>query len=324
MKGSLSARTRWIKRPVHGVLLLDKPLGLSSHQALQKARYLFRAEKAGHAGTLDPMATGLLPLCFGAATKFSQAGLNADKTYRAFVKLGQTTSTGDVEGQILKERPVHVTRDQFERILGQFIGEIDQIPPMHSALKHEGQALYVYARSGINVERSVRRVQIQCISLIQGRGADWVLDVTCSKGTYIRTLVEDIGEALGCGAHLSGLRRLAHGNLKLDQAHTLERLGGLSELERDALLQAPDGFLTHWPVHRLNAPESARFLSGLRRRVVAPDTPHLRVYGPETQAFLGSAHIIAGDLIPDRLLSPLEVSGLLSQAASYPAVTSTS
>ncbi len=320
----LSARTRWPKRPVHGVLLLDKPLGLSSHDALQKVRRLLRAEKAGHAGTLDPMAAGLLPLCFGAATKFSQAGLNADKTYRAFVTLGQTTSTGDLEGHVLKERPVHVSREQFDHTLTQFIGEIDQMPPMYSALKHEGQALYVYARSGICVERSARRVQIHRIDLLQGQGADWVLDITCSKGTYIRTLVEDIGEALGCGAHLAGLRRLSHGFLSLDQAYTLEHLAELSELERDALLQGPDFLLTHWPVHRLNNADAARFLRGLRRRVVAPDTSHVRVYGPETQAFLGSAHITAGDLIPDRLLSSLEVSALLSQSVSSLAVSSTS
>ena len=316
-------RTRWIKRPVHGVLLLDKPLGLSSNDALQKARRLFRAEKAGHTGTLDPLATGLLPLCFGAATKFSQASLDADKTYRATVTLGQTTTTADAEGQVLRERPVNVTREQGVSVITQFTGTISQVPPMHSALKHEGKPLYAYARAGIDVSRPARQVRIHQIDLIEGESAVWTLDVSCSKGTYIRTLVEDMGEALGCGAHLKALRRLASGPVHLHSAYTLDHLASVSEAERDSLLQTPDSLLADWPLQRLEASEAGRFLSGLRRRINAPDTPRVRVYGPEPQAFLGSAHIAGGELIPDRLLSPLEVQGLLNQAAQPPAVMST-
>jgi tRNA pseudouridine55 synthase len=316
-------RTRWIKRAVHGVLLLDKPLGLSSNDALQKARRLFRAEKAGHTGTLDPLATGLLPLCFGAATKFSQASLDADKTYRATVTLGQTTTTADAEGQVLRERPVSITREQWDSVITQFTGTISQVPPMHSALKHEGKPLYAYARAGIDVNRPAREVRIHQLDLVEGEGVVWTLDVSCSKGTYIRTLVEDMGEALGCGAHLKALRRLASGPVHLRSAYTLDHLASVSEAERDSLLQTPDSLLADWPHQRLEASEASRFLSGLRRRINAPDTLHVRVYGPEPHAFLGSAHIAGGELIPDRLLSPLEVQGLLNQAVQPPAVMST-
>lgn len=323
MNAPTPARMRWVKRAVHGVLLLDKPLGLSSNDALQKARRLFRAEKAGHTGTLDPLATGLLPLCFGAATKFSQVSLEADKRYRATVTLGQTTSTGDAEGEVQRERAVDVNREAWAEVIARFTGDIDQIPPMHSALKHEGKPLYSYARAGVDIERPPRRVRIHGMELLQGEGAEWVVDVSCSKGTYIRTLIEGMGEALGCGAHLKGLRRLASGPVKLSEAHTLEHLVSLSESERDALLQAPDSLLAEWPLQRLEAAEAGRFLSGLRRRVSAGDTPHVRVYGPEPHAFLGSAHIAGGELIPDRLLSPLEVQGLLKRAVNTPAVLST-
>jgi len=196
------------------VLLLDKPLGLSSNDALQKAKRLFRAEKAGHTGTLDPLATGLLPLCFGAATKFSQVSLDADKAYRATLKLGQTTSTGDAEGEITKERPVEVHRAALEDACAQLVGEIEQIPPMHSALKRDGRALYEYARDGIEVERAPRRVRIHDIAIVDWHSDVLVIDVRCSKGTYIRTLAEDIGSALGCGAYLAALRRT--GSVSLD------------------------------------------------------------------------------------------------------------
>ncbi|HET7794053.1 MAG TPA: tRNA pseudouridine(55) synthase TruB, partial [Rhizobacter sp.] len=216
------ARPRLPKRAVHGVLLLDKPLGLSSNDALQKAKRLYRAEKAGHTGTLDPLATGLLPLCFGAATKFSQVSLEADKTYRATLKLGVTTRTADAEGEVLQTREVQVTREQIEAACERFTGEIAQVPPMHSALKRDGKALYEYARAGIEVEREARQVTIHAIAIIGWQHDELTLDVRCSKGTYIRTLAEDIGEALGCGAHLSALRRTASGPLTLDAACTLE------------------------------------------------------------------------------------------------------
>ena len=300
------------RRAVHGVLLLDKPLGLSSNDALQKAKRLFRAEKAGHTGTLDPLATGLLPLCFGAATKFSQISLDADKRYLATMKLGVTTTTADAEGDVLVRCDVTVTRAQVEAACAAFIGPIDQVPPMHSALKRDGRPLYEYARAGIEVEREARSVTIHQIDIIDGQGDVWTLDVRCTKGTYIRTLTEDIGKLLGCGAHLSGLRRTGSGTLVLDGAHTLEQLSAMTEIERDALLMNADALLADWPVIRLESEDAGRFLSGLRRRLNLPDAPHVRVYGPDPQAFLGSAHIAAGELIPTRLLSPVEVQGLLS------------
>jgi tRNA pseudouridine55 synthase len=294
---------------VHGVLLLDKPLGWTSNDALQKAKRLFRAEKAGHTGTLDPLATGLLPLCFGAATKFSQISLEADKAYRATLRLGQTTSSGDAEGEVLQNKEVQVDRARIEAACRRFTGAIEQVPPMHSALKHEGRALYDYARAGIEVVREARRVRIHRIDILKWHDETLVIDVQCSKGTYIRTLAEDIGAALGCGAHLSGLRRTASGALCLGDAVTLEQLTGMSEPERDALLLPADALLADWPRVQLPDDEAGRFLTGLRCRVSLADAAAVRVYGPD-DAFLGSAHIAGGELIADRLLSPAEVAGL--------------
>jgi tRNA pseudouridine55 synthase len=298
------------RRAVHGVLLLDKPLGLSSNHALQRAKRLLSAEKAGHTGTLDPLASGLLPLCFGAATKFAQASLDADKRYTATLHLGVTTTTGDLEGELLEQRDVKVDRAALDAVLARFVGTIDQRPPMHSALKHEGKALYEYARQGIEVERKARRVTIHALDILDWQDALLTLDVRCSKGTYVRTLAEDIGAALGCGAHLAALRRTGSGALKVDDAITLDALEALPEAERDRHLRAPDVLLADWPEWRLSPDEAARFLTGLRRRVDAPDAPRVRVYGPEARALLGAAHITAGELIPDRLLSPAEVQSL--------------
>lgn len=314
-------RVRSPKRAVHGVLLLDKPLGLSSNDALQKAKRLYRAEKAGHTGTLDPLATGLLPLCFGAATKFSQVSLDSDKTYRATLKLGIKTSTGDAEGEVLLQRPVQVSREQIEAACLRHTGEIDQVPPMHSALKREGRALYEYARAGIEVEREPRRVTLHSIVIVDWQHDQLTLDVRCSKGTYIRTLAEDIGEALGCGAHLSALRRTASGPLTLDGAVTLEQLTALTEPERDALLRPADALLADCPMVRLNDEDAGRFLSGVRRRLPLADATRVRVYGPEARAFLGSGHIAAGELISTRLLSPLEVQGLLNAPPAQESIT---
>ena len=317
-------RPRIVRRAVHGVLLLDKPLGVSSNDALQKAKRMLRAEKGGHTGTLDPLATGLLPLCFGAATKFSQVSLEADKAYRATLQLGRTTSTADAEGEVLQERAVALSREQIEATCRSFVGPIAQVPPMHSALKHEGRALYAYARAGIEIERAAREVTIRTIDIVEWQHDVLTIDVRCSKGTYIRTLAADIGEALGCGAHLAALRRTGSGALSLVDAHTLESLAALDEAARDALLLPADALLTDWPEIRLDDNDAGRFLSGMRRRLDANDAPCVRVYGPALQsapgaggrrAFLGSAHIQARELIPTRLLSPLEVQGLLDPPA---------
>ncbi|MBV8124932.1 MAG: tRNA pseudouridine(55) synthase TruB [Burkholderiaceae bacterium] len=304
-------RQRITRRPVHGVLLLDKPLGLSSNDALQKVKWLLRAEKAGHTGTLDPLATGLLPLCFGAATKFSQVSLEADKRYEATLQLGVRTSTGDGEGEVLERLPVAVTREQVEAACAAFTGAIDQIPPMHSALKHEGRALYDYARQGIEIERAPRRVTIHAIDILEWSDEDLKIAVRCSKGTYIRTLGEDIGRKLGCGAHLSALRRTGSGPLDVAQAISLDALAAMTEAERESMLRPPDALLADWPALRLEGSEAGRFLSGLRRRVNQADMPQVRVYGPDPKALLGSAHVKAGELIADRLLSPQEVESLI-------------
>lgn len=300
------------RRAVHGVLLLDKPLGLSSNDALQKAKRLYRAEKAGHTGTLDPLASGLLPLCFGAATKFSQVSLDADKVYRATLALGVTTTTADGEGELVQERPVALDRAAIEAVCASFLGAIDQVPPMHSALKHEGKALYEYARAGIEVEREPRRVTIHRIDIVDWQDDALVIDVVCSKGTYIRTLAAEIGEALGCGAHLAALRRTGSGPLNLADAVTLEQLAAWTETERDARLKPADWLLADWPAVSLPDDEAGRFLAGMRRRVTLGDAAAVRVYGPQPRAFLGSAHVCAGELIADRLLSPIEVAGLLN------------
>jgi tRNA pseudouridine55 synthase len=299
---------------LHGVLLLDKPRGWTSNDALQKAKGMLRAEKAGHTGTLDPLATGLLPLCFGAATKFSQVSLDADKSYRATLQLGARSTTGDLEGELIDPKPVHVSREQITAACAGFTGEIDQLPPMHSALKKDGKALYEYARAGVEVERTPRRVRIHAIDMVEWDDAQsqLVIDVRCSKGTYIRTLAEDIGAALGCGAHLAGLRRTASGPLSLDQALTLEQLQAMGDDERLACLQPPELLLADWPALTLEADEAARLLAGMRRRVAQADAPCVRVHGPDG-ALLGTAHITAGQLIADRLLSPPEVAGLAAQ-----------
>jgi tRNA pseudouridine55 synthase len=306
-------RQRIQRRALHGVLLLDKPLGLSSNDALQKAKWLLRAEKAGHTGTLDPLATGLLPLCFGAATKFSQLSLDADKRYLATLALGIRTTTGDAEGEVLERRDAgQLTREQIEAACRAFTGEIDQTPPMYSALKHEGKALYEYAREGVEIERKSRRVTIHAIDIVAMHPGTVTLDVRCTKGTYIRTLAEDIGAALGCGASLAALRRTGSGALTLDGSVTLAQIEALPDEARAALLTSPDRLLMDAPELRLNTADAVRFLSGLRRRVDAPDAERVRVYGPEPRAFLGSAHITAGELIADRLLTPPEVQALLT------------
>jgi tRNA pseudouridine55 synthase len=318
-------RVRVVRRPVHGVLLLDKPLGLSSNDALQKAKWLLRAEKAGHTGTLDPLATGVLPLCFGAATKFSALQLEAVKTYEATAVLGIKTSTGDAEGEVISTREVNVTQADLEKVQQQFTGKLRQLPPMHSALKKDGKALYEYARAGIEVEREMRDIEVYALDLEQIKPVAGIesaqnaikIVAKVSKGTYIRTLGEDIGEALQCGAHLSSLRRIETGGLKIDKSFTLAQLEAMSEDERMAALQPVDSLLAGHEAVTLDNENAGRFLSGLRRRTELPDNEHVAVYAEEFEskpcALLGSAHIKAGELIPTRLLSPIEVSQMLAQ-----------
>jgi tRNA pseudouridine55 synthase len=299
-------RPRIVRRAVHGVLLLDKAYGVSSNTALQQAKRLFRAEKAGHTGTLDPLATGLLPLCFGAATKFAQVSLDADKRYLATLQLGVTTTTGDGEGEVVRTRDMGVARSDVEAACARFVGAIRQMPPMHSALKHEGKPLYDYARAGIAIEREPRAITIHAIGIVEGEGARWTLDISCSKGTYIRTLAEDIGEALGCGAHLAALRRTGSGRLGIAAALTIDRLEGLSPAELDEVLLPVDALVADWPRVALTTEDAGRFLAGVRRRLTLADAPAIRVYGP-SGAFLGTGHVAGGELIATRLLSPAEV-----------------
>ncbi len=292
-----------IKRPVSGVLLLDKPAGYSSNQALQCAKRLFQAAKAGHTGNLDPFATGLLPLCFGEATKFSQTLLDADKIYRATLKLGATTSTGDTEGEITSTSPVKTSQPEIERVLQAFTGEIAQTPPMHSALKHQGKPLYEYARAGVEIERKSRNVHIYALQLDRFEGDQLVITVSCSKGTYIRVLAEDIGRTLGCGAHLTGLCRLATGGFLLEQAVTLEKLEAFNEMERDQLLLPVDALLKDLPQVELDADSAHYFQQG--QPIWKSGSPHttglLRVYQGGGR-FLGLGEMQDGRIAPKRLL----------------------
>ncbi|HEY2255893.1 MAG TPA: tRNA pseudouridine(55) synthase TruB [Variovorax sp.] len=311
-------RTRVQRRPVHGVLLLDKPLGLSSNQALQKAKWLLRAEKAGHTGTLDPLATGVLPLCFGAATKFSQLQLDADKTYEAIARLGVKTATGDAEGAVIAERPVALAAGDLARVQAQFTGALRQLPPMHSALKKDGKALYEYARQGIEVERQARDVVVHELRLEALSATEIRIRAGVSKGTYIRTLAEDIGEALGCGAHLRALRRVATGGFDVAQCLTLEALEAMDEDERLARLLPAQALVADHTRVTLAAEDAGRFLSGLRRRGPWADAPAVAVFGSAPEAFLGTAHVQGGELIPGRLLSPIEIQQTLLLTEATP------
>jgi tRNA pseudouridine55 synthase len=311
-------RTRVQRRPVHGVLLLDKPLGLSSNQALQKAKWLLRAEKAGHTGTLDPLATGVLPLCFGAATKFSQQHLDADKTYETTVRLGLKTSTGDAEGDVISVREVSCSAGMVVEVLDRFIGPISQVPPMHSALKKDGKALYEYAREGETVEREARNVVIHDLDLLdmqlQGDAPFLRLRVRCSKGTYIRTLGEDIAEALGCGGHLSALRRVVTGPFEEAQCVSLLQLEAMDEVQRLAALQPVHVLLPGYTEVQLDKDSTDRFLNGVRIRGPWVDCDQVAVYGEHPHALLGTAVVHGGELIPGRLLSPMEIQQILESS----------
>jgi len=299
-----------LRVPVHGVLLLDKDAGHSSNDVLIKAKRLLNAQKAGHTGTLDPFATGLLPLCFGEATKFAQDLLDADKTYETIVHLGVTTETGDTEGAVLETRVVSVNLEQIEAALQAFRGPIAQVPPMHSALKRDGKPLYEYARAGITLERDARPVTIHKLDMLSYDAPFLRLRVTCSKGTYIRVLGEDIGAALGCGAHLQALRRTEVGVLTLSAALTLAQLTEVAEPERVRELAPVDALLSSFPSVSLPDEVAARFLHGQRislgkEQIALPaQDGRVRVYHAGGGQLLGTGLMKEfGVLAPERLVA---------------------
>ncbi|MDR6680618.1 tRNA pseudouridine(55) synthase TruB [Pseudomonas oryzihabitans] len=301
------AQVKRIRRQVHGVLVLDKPRGFSSNAALQKVRWLLNAEKAGHTGSLDPLATGVLPLCFGEATKFSQYLLDADKGYRTVAQLGVTTTTGDAEGEVLERRAVSVDEAAIQAALPAFRGEIEQIPPMYSALKRDGQPLYKLARAGEVVEREARSVTIARLELLALQEDRATLEVACSKGTYVRTLVEDLGARLGCGAHVAELRRTQAGPFGLTQAISLEELeaahaeGGAEALDR--FLLPVDSGLEHWPLVQLTQHSAYYWLHGQPVRAAnAPKFGLMRVQDDQGR-FIGIGEIDdEGQVAPRRLI----------------------
>ncbi|PTQ68099.1 tRNA pseudouridine(55) synthase TruB [Pseudomonas sp. GV071] len=301
------AQVKRIRRNVSGIILLDKPKGFSSNAALQKVRWLLNAEKAGHTGSLDPLATGVLPLCFGEATKFSQYLLDADKGYETLMQMGVTTTTADAEGEVIERREVTVGRDDIEAVLPRFRGQISQIPPMYSALKRDGQPLYKLARAGEVVEREARSVTIARLEMLGCEGEQARLSVACSKGTYIRTLVEDIGQALGCGAHVAELRRTQAGPFVLAQTVTLEELeqvhadGGNEAVDR--FLLPSDSGLEHWPLVQFSEHSAFYWLHG--QAVRAPDAPKfgmVRVQDHNAR-FIGIGEVSEdGRIAPRRLI----------------------
>ncbi len=306
-------RRRRHGRDIDGILLLDKPLGLTSNEALQRVKRLYQANKAGHTGSLDPLATGLLPVCLGGATKFSTYLLDADKRYRVRVRLGITTTTADAEGEILETRPVgDLDEARVRAVLARFLGPIDQLPPMYSAVKHQGERLYKLARQGIEVARQTRTVTIHAMELLDLAPSELEMDVHCSKGTYVRTLAEDIGAALGCGGHVIGLRRTGVGPylepdsrfVTLDEIEDIvmaDREGSFPAL--DALLLPLESALEHWPAVRLSA--DAAFYLRQGQAVLVPQAPTeglVRIYDP-SRHFLGVGCILDdGKVQPKRLL----------------------
>jgi tRNA pseudouridine55 synthase len=294
-------------RDVDGILILDKPIGRSSNQALQQVRKLYRASKAGHCGSLDPLATGILPICLGEATKFSSYLLGANKTYRATCKLGETTTTGDAEGEVVERRPVLVDATQIRQSLVQFVGEIEQIPPMYSALKHQGKRLYQLAREGRQVERKPRRVTIYHLALLSCSADSLSFEVSCSKGTYIRTLAEDIGAVLGCGAHLSALRRSAVDSFVEQDAVTIEQLQLLEQQDGDQLddlLLPISRALMQFPELSLDASTSLKISQGKRVQLGASETAGPCRLVTDDGRFMGLGEVAPdGELAAKRLMN---------------------
>ena len=310
------AAGRPVRGDVNGVLLFDKHAGLSSNGCLGIVKRLFAARKAGHTGTLDPFATGLLPVALGEATKFSQGLMDADKTYRATMRLGVTTTTGDTEGEVVATAPVNVEAEALDCALARFRGPIKQVPPMYSALKRDGKPLYAYARAGLVVEREARPVIILALDLLGRDGPMVEFRVRCSKGTYVRTLAEDIGAMLGCGAHLTALRREAVGDLTLQQAISAEALEALTPCQRLACLLPVDSLVARMPRLSLDPARAARLRLGQSVAIESgtlPDVPAMRIYD-EGGCFLGMAGAENNVLRPLRLTaSGPAVSGLPEQ-----------
>lgn len=299
---------RSAKRPVNGILLLDKPSGMSSNQALQRVKWLYQARKAGHTGSLDPLATGLLPICFGEATKVSAFLLDADKRYRVTARFGRTTTTGDSEGEPLDEYPLpELSRERVEPVLSTFVGEIEQVPPMYSALKHQGERLYKLARQGIEVERPPRAVTIYSLDLIALRAAELELEVRCSKGTYVRTLVEDIARALGSGAHVAALRRTGLGPFTGETMVSLDEVLEWSDegyQRLDAALRPIDLALQHWPEVQLSVEMAAYVRQGQPVWVPkAPAAGWVRLYDAEHQLVAMGQMQDDGRIAPKRVLA---------------------
>lgn len=299
--------TRTPRRAIDGVLLLDKGLGLSSNAALQRARRLYRAEKAGHTGTLDPLASGLLPVCFGEATKFAHMLLEGDKTYLATVRLGLTTTTGDAEGAPVDERPVRVSRGDIEGVLSRFVGSIAQVPPRHAALKYRGRKYYDYAREGIDIPRVAREVTIHELALQRWNPPDVELKVRCGKGTYVRVLAEDLGAALGCGGHLGALRRIASGGFDVGDAISLDALEALDDAARDARLLPVDALLATLPRLDLDAGDAWRLERG--QPIVGCDLPDGDYRAYAAGRFVGVVRTSTSVMRPRRLLATSDAAG---------------
>ena len=290
--------------PLDGIVLIDKPLGLSSNAALQKTKRIFNARKAGHTGSLDPLATGVLPICFGEATKISSFLLDSNKRYTTTIQLGKTRSTGDMEGEVLETRPVPtLSAELIEATLSQFRGDVAQIPPMHSALKHEGTPLYKLARQGISIERKVRHIKVFELTNLGFTDETLTLDVHCSKGTYIRTLAQDIGEALGCGAHLIDLRRTEvepFGEYPIYTLETLTEMAASGELKQTLL--PIDSAIPHWPSLSLTDEQADNLCMGRRVEYEnMPDSGSIRLYRSNGD-FLGIGQLHESGLLAAKRL----------------------
>ena len=294
-------------RDVDGILILDKAIGCSSNQALQQVRKLYRASKAGHCGSLDPLATGVLPICLGEATKFSSYLLGANKTYQTTCRLGETTTTGDAEGDIVERKPVQLDETTIRQNLMRFVGKIDQIPPMYSALKHQGKRLYQLAREGKQVERKPRRITIYQLELSEYLDNSLSFEVSCSKGTYIRTLAEDIGVALGCGAHLTALRRSAVDSFTEQDAMTIEQLNLIEQEGQDRLdayLLPVAQALMQFPELILDASSSLKISQGKRIQLTDAETAGLYRLVTDEDRFMGLGEVVPeGELVAKRLMN---------------------